>query len=273
MLNIKIESKRYSIPSQWSDITFNEYKKINDISKEMPSCLTKEVTKEEQVEVFEKNEFEIIRFYGRYLSVISGIEEEVIKSIQLLKDDNGIGLIELYGVVCKFLYMPEGIDALHSFSFKEKKYKCADIDFTAMGEKTYIKNISFGEYEEAYAARYLTQKVSGGDIDFMPLLVASLFREANGLFKLKAKKYSEKEAKDNAELFKELTMDKIWGCYFFLNILKQKYLESLRSYSLEESQAEGSQTGGYTLLKSKWLKKIFSRRKENLESKVLRNQN
>lgn len=205
MLNIEINSRPYSIPNKWEEMTLDYYCGVYDIIKKY------QITEEEENSQNDLTEYVIMqenKMNKELFIQMTGISEKVMKNVPM---DNVVAVIECLNQITEE-YEPKGFD---SFEFEGDKYYFP-IDFLRTG--------TFGDYIESQQLEMNTQYLKNGRFDILPEQMAIL-----------CKRVDEEVDLDNidekAKAFRRLTMDIVWEFSFFLNKRTLQSINVIKTFS------------------------------------------
>lgn len=225
---VEIGEFYYSLPDSWSDLTLSDFIELNNAAQDPP--------KEDATEA------EKFEFYIKYISHF-GIPEEHLRNIKLYDaTDEQMGVVNLFNHLWQFTQMNEGkdVDDFKRFYLGNDIYcfNTNSIDLT--GAEKPMADYTFQEYEEANGVLQAMNKVSEGKLEMLAYLCAIFYRPAikkplQWFRSYEIEAYNEDDVKERAELFTEqLTMNKVWKCYFFLLNQMIKSNRNTASSLLEE---------------------------------------
>lgn len=218
MLNVVIGKKTVNIPEGWHELTIKRYVEIFKFREDN----------------YQKGKEE--RYIKEFCEFITGIE---LDEVPLTDVEEGLAIFDLYNVISWMESFPkkEDIKELISFKFKGVEYMANVEESTVLGNKSYMRNESYGAFAHASIVRELFNELKEGDIKRMALLTAILFRPVKcskwwQFWKQKGveiEKYKEKEAEERSKEFETLTMDVVFGAYFFLKKRLSMYLKDTQT--------------------------------------------
>lgn len=245
MLIIEIE-KEYQVPQEWADVTMEKYIKSIPILKSMPTKLytlffgKEEEKKEVEGTINQEDNLEFANFYKKWVSYWAEIPEDIIGQLPI-ESEHGIGVINLYTMLLKFMYMPteKECPAIERIIYKGYSY---------MTPKAEMADASFDEFYEGVELKRIQGELKKDNSEILPLLTAIIYRPAKVKYRhffdklMGTKKeyyiepYDSVKVKARAEEFKHLTMDKVWGAYFFFIQSKLLYFGNAISSLKEEGK-------------------------------------
>lgn len=209
MITIEGIDKKYYIPNNLSELTVSQYQEILQLPKDIDK-------------------------YQRMLLILgelSGIPEKDIKLMP------GRDIAQIVNNIFLMLQAKDRF-LIDEFDLKGQKYKF----------ESKIDNIRFDQFID------LVEMTENDDliVKNLHIICAILYREAEITgkepFKLKyflkgnrkeiytIKEYNSDELMDRAEIFKDLTMDIVFGMLFFFSSLKVIYFQRLADYSNQMNQ-------------------------------------
>ena len=227
MITITINEKDIDIPSNWNDITFEQFLAFSNLSK---SQKTEEELKEKYADL-----------------------DEELKDLQITMDNIKFNT----KLACFFTDMTEDEMAmcdmevvesiLKALGFLQTQYVPISIGSFKIGEEEFflpkpgMVEENFGTYIEAEQIELNNKKLKAGILEVLPKQVAILCRkkgEKRGL--INDKLIEERESK-----FKKLDMATIWDVAFFLfrqeQLLMTSFLTSLKEEMLKPKQQQKEQ--------------------------------
>jgi len=220
MIDVVIGKKTYQGPQTWEELKMSKFIKLCEITKEMPRFLqevyfagNKKKAKPEQL-------VDSMVFYRKWVSEICDIPDSTSKKIPM------ISLIACMKHLEHFLFDPKEDDImqLESFKFDGHEYSRSKMVQTFQGIDVPMKDSTFIEFVEGTTLKSQLNKIQDGKIKFLPLLTAIIYRR---VVNNRIEEYDGDKAKAQAKAFHTLTMDKIYGAYFFLK--QQSYSSIKRS--------------------------------------------
>jgi len=213
MREINLNGKTYGF-KEWEDLTLNQAKAIIDIP--IPEKLKKHLetgnlldsTPNEELDVFPRYYIEVILA----LSDIPREEFEIVKygffrHVQYITDFFYKYCLE-YLLALSNAPKEDTLTSIISFDFKGEEYiipsdkKIAEMIIPLADEKA----ITFVESTQLMSSMFETKTIG---IENMALIIAILCRKDR-------EEYNEQTALKRAEDFKELTMDIVWGIFFYI---------------------------------------------------------
>ena len=222
MITITINEKDIDIPSNWTDITFEQFLAFSNLSK---SQKTEEELKEKYADLDEElKDLQItmdnIKFNTKLACFFTDMTEEEMAMCDMEVVES---ILKALGFL-QTQYMPIAISS----------FKVGDEEFIL--PKPGMVEENFGTYIEAEQIELNNKKLKAGILEVLPKQVAILCRkkgEKRGL--INDKLIEERESK-----FKKLDMATIWDVAFFLfrqeQLLMTSFLTSLKEEMLKPEQ-------------------------------------
>lgn len=209
MITLKLEEKKYDLPTSFEELILGKYQEIVEINKELP----------------------FLEKYVKILNILTGIDEEKIKEID----------IKQLNVISNAI----------SYIFKEEQKGLIDrfkLDGTKYGFNNHLTSIKFGEFID------LEEFSKSDEVNKnLHILMAILYRPIKRFKKrtifsyLKKEKddkyeiedYNSDEVMERAKLFKEkLSMDKVLGTMVFFSLLRLTIIQRTAGYSERKMKKE-----------------------------------
>jgi len=227
MITITINEKDIDIPSNWTDITFEQFLAFSNLSK---SQKTEEELKEKYADLDEElKDLQItmdnIKFNTKLACFFTDMTEDEMAMCDMEIVEN---ILKALGFL-QTQYMPI---AISSFKIGEEEFFLP---------KPGMVEENFGTYIEAEQIELNNKKLKAGILEVLPKQVAILCRkkgEKRGL--INDKLIEERESK-----FKKLDMATIWDVAFFLfrqeQLLMTSFLTSLKEEMLKPKQQQKEQ--------------------------------
>lgn len=219
MITLNFGNFTKEIAEGWHEVTLREYVQIFKLEEQFN--LTKE-----------SSEKDLLRYQKNFCELII---DELLDNLPVEKANEGLSLTELFNFLSWRRTFPkeEEIKQIPFFFHNGKKYVCHWKELNSLNKEVPLKSATYGEYVHASMVRELFNELSSGNIERMALLTAILYRPEikvkKGWFKYenKIEPYNEVTAEARAKDFECLTMDKIFGAYFFLKMRMQQSLHNL----------------------------------------------
>ena len=210
MIEIKIQDKKYEIPTEWKDITLNYwcglYQIINKYNKR---------DEEGNVVEHKHTEVELLRMNRDIFMYLTKINENHMNMLDIESVDNAV---TTFSSVLQE-YEPKGIE---SFELEGKTY---------MFPKEFLKRNTFGDYIESTHLDSTIKMMKHGRFDVLPEQMAILCREVG-------EEYDDDIIPEKTEKFRELTMDIVWEFSFFLTMQSIKLTRSFQTSLMKEEDVE-----------------------------------
>lgn len=233
-MQFEIQDKTYDIPVSWNELTLGEFIKIDKwldgrIPSKLMNLLAQEGESEEdykertaKIKLTNEDHLVFLDFYCQYISKLSGIPKDV------LRDAKVQDVIDVYSECQTFMYFPN-LKPVKSIEIDGVTYYPDTKTALWLGEEVHFNGMKFGTYRDIVSVQGTFDKMAQGSFDKMDLFTAILCRPKVKVNKWYQKKrydiepYDEEKSIERRELFRNVTMDKIWGVFFFT----QKELETL----------------------------------------------
>ena len=106
MINATILETDYQIQNKWQDVTVKEMSKAQDYINNMPIYLKNYIYSEEESPITEDK---LLAFYIDWIELFSNIPRDYLES-EIDVSGTGFSIIELFGLVAKFLGEPSQDD-------------------------------------------------------------------------------------------------------------------------------------------------------------------
>ena len=210
MIEIKIQDKKYEIPTEWKDITLNYwcglYQIINKYNKR---------DEEGNVVEHKHTEVELLRMNRDIFMYMTKINENHMNMLDIESVDNAV---TTFSSVLQE-YEPKGIE---SFELEGKTY---------MFPKEFLKRNTFGDYIESTHLDSTIKMMKHGRFDVLPEQMAILCREVG-------EEYDDDIIPEKTEKFRELTMDIVWEFSFFLTMQSIKLTRTFQTSLMKEEEVE-----------------------------------
>ena len=210
MIEIKIQDKKYEIPTEWKDITLNYwcglYQIINKYNKR---------DEEGNVVEHKHTEVELLRMNRDIFMYLTKINENHMNMLDIESVDNAV---TTFSSVLQE-YEPKGIE---SFELEGKTY---------MFPKEFLKRNTFGDYIESTHLDSTIKMMKHGRFDVLPEQMAILCREVG-------EEYDDDIIPEKTEKFRELTMDIVWEFSFFLTMQSIKLTRTFKTSLMKEEEVE-----------------------------------
>ena len=237
-MRIDIGDHTRTIWEEWEDITLKEFTDLYAyFDKHCPADLKDIFFKEDKETTTDQN-LSFLEFYIEFLSFILKIDNSILRKVELA------GILQIFNHVSKFLFQPKEMDVQESFKFKSKTYVCSIETLKYLDKQIPMRNATFDEYAEASTVVSKFQELEKGILTGLPLLTAIIYRPQSKRWfrKPKIETYDSKKVEARAALFQDLTMDKVWSAYFFLD-RQSGILESVSKHYLQGRKANPTSDG------------------------------
>lgn len=234
MLEVNFLDKTHSIKTEWDELKLDEFVRLNSfVQQKMPEkyreMLFHVPEEDEQPKEFEfskEEELEIIEFWISYIMRCSTMTKKELRRIPMTNKGDELGLEGIFTACMKFLF--EGTARKEQFesSFKHKdvEYFLCDEFNTKTGTTKRLENETFEMYEFTSSVNILIQEQKANNTERLAELTAAIYRP-------KGQEFDRDDVKKRAELFKDLTMNKVLDAYFFLNQRQAALQQHISTYS------------------------------------------
>lgn len=222
MYIIEIDDKEYKFP-EMHELTFGRFRQIYTWAEESQPPVFKEIAEGKDVELTDEDSLEIFRFQKNYVAYCLGLSAEEANALPMEGDSS---ITMLFNLLAYVLTKPEDVEPLDSFELDGVEYKCREDKVNAIGNAEPMKGARYEEFEDIVTIQASFNKVKNGMVLGLPMLIACLYREDVGT-------YEEERIKANAKKFEALTMDKVWGGFFFVIEYADTISKSIKAFSGE----------------------------------------
>ena len=236
MLRIEIDSKEYSVPTEWSDITMNKLLESQKLLESMPDNLRRHAfpdKKKATPKAIKETDLEVWAFYLKWFELFVKVPNARLIDRESLK--------WAYDYLCFFMHFPEDMPFEDCITLKGKKYYLPETEKLTNGMIKYMANSTYEEFVEGVQLTSQLSRMEKGDLSVLPTLTATFYRprrrKLKDFMRATVEPYMEEEVKKRAILFKELPMSEVFGCYFFLTRHLRQYVSGLQT-SLKDQVAE-----------------------------------
>ena len=253
MLVLQANNKQFNLPTEWRDISHQKLVDSRVLIKQMPDKLSevlfpkpaKEGKEPSPPEITDKDDIDFIEFYRKYVAFWCGMTDEESYGLLIDDDDTGLGLTTLFNNLKLFMYQADEkqIPPRARFDYEGVTYGLTPSK-NVMGQDMPLRGSLAGEYIESALARSLWEEWKKGTLDRWTLLTAILYRPVSykTIFGIrygrgKVDEYNGEEVLERAELFKGLTMDKVWASMFFFLQQKLTFPTSTQGFSKRKGSA------------------------------------
>lgn len=262
MQKVTILDQNYSIRNEWADNTIKQMAKAQEYIDQMPKWLSNYIYSEDSEPV---SESKLIKFYIDWIELFSDIPREYLEGEISVNESDELSLVEVFGLVAKFLGEPREDDIGSSDTIKlgKKEFTLIKSVKTAGGIDKMLGGATYKHFAESQALSSLFQKKQYRKWEYLSKITAILFREEED------EQYEEELIEMRAKAFENLPVSEAYKGYFFLlshfNKLQKSTLTSLteRVESLRTQQAKPLLRILTGLTKPiKWLRKVFSTKQD-----------
>lgn len=257
MLQVTILNQDYWIKNQWSDVSIRDMKEVHEYISNLPKWLENYIYSEDDSPV---SESKLLKFYIEFIGLFSNIPKEYLEGEISVNNTNELSLVELFGLVAKFLGEPSQDDISESeyITLRDTKYYLIESVKTAGGVEKLLGGATYKHFAESQALSSLFQDKKYRKWEYLARITAILFRETPG------EQYEEEVIDMRTKAFENLPVSEAYKGYFFLlnhisklqssitTSLTEK-VENLRTQSVKTSLKAHS--GGLKL--TRLLKKVF----------------
>lgn len=247
MLVIEIDNREYECPQSWADVTLRRYcdsvEVLNSMPKKLHTFTFGKQEDREKIEITNDDSLTFASFYKKWVAFWCDIPEAIVSRLPLESED-GIGVINLYNELLKFMVMPKQGECkpLEVMEYKGVKYMMPESIKMLNGETQPMSGASFDEFCEGVELKGVQSEIKSGNAKVLPLLTAIIYRPAITIRKgflrkivgYKIESYDSARVKERASFFSELPMDKVWGAYFFFIQSRLLLLKNTLQSSREE---------------------------------------
>jgi hypothetical protein len=238
MLEVNFLDKTHSIKTEWEELTLDEFVRLNSfVQQKMPEKyremlfhIPEEGEDEKEFEFTKEEELEIIDFWISYIQRCSTMSKKELRRIPMSNKGDDLGLEGIFKACMLFLFegtaRKEQVDS--SFEHKGVEYFLCDEFYTQEGNTKRLQNETFEMYEFTSSVNILIQEQKTNNTERLAELTAAIYRP-------KGQEFDKEDVKKRAELFKDLTMNKVLDAYFFLNQHQVILLKYTNTYSAVEA--------------------------------------
>lgn len=209
MIKAEILGKEYSIRNDWKDNTIKQMSKAQTYIDNMPKWLDNYIYSDSDEPV---SESKLLAFQIDWIELFSDIPREYLESEISVNAVNEISLVEIFGMVSKFLGEPSQDEIGDSKTIKlgKKEYTLINSVKTAGGIDKMLGGATFKHFAESQALSSLFQKKSYRKWEYLSRITAILFRETDD------EQYDEELIDMRSKAFENLTVSEAYKGYFFL---------------------------------------------------------
>jgi len=252
MITLTIEDRDYKCPQDWSEIPLRKFieiceldvpKKLADLYEASVALSDPDPEKsklaEERYDLIngEITEYDLIRrfpvYYGKIIKILSDVPSSVVDRIHHEPRSAFFNQYARYIILSSFFSSPviydkeSGIKAyeppkIKSFKIGGKEYFLPK-SLNLLGEEIPLakeKAVTFAEAADIETAWTDLQKEGARQI---PVFCAVYCRESDSV-------YDEEKLLERANLFQDLTMDKVWAVFFCISELSGRYTIYIRDF-------------------------------------------
>ena len=258
MIKATILNKSYIIRDKWEDNTIKQMAKAQLYIDNMPKWLSNYIYSDKQEPV---SDSKLLDFQIDWIGFFTDIPREYLESEISVNNADEISLVELFGVVSKFLGEPKEaeIGSSDTITLKGTKYTLINSVKTAGGIDKMLGGATYKHFAESQALSSLFQKKNYRKWEYLSRITAILFRESDD------EKYDDELIDMRSKAFENLPVSEAYKGYFFLlehfNRLQKSMQTSLAEKVVNLRTPKASLlsrilTGVTKLIKS--LKRVFS---------------
>jgi len=233
MITATILDKQYEIKNNWSDVTIKQMAKAQEYIDNMPKWLSNYIYSEDDEPV---SEGKLLKFYVDWCCLFTDIPREYLEGEIAVNDTNELSLVELFGLVSKFLGEPsqEEIGESEVIKLGGKEFKLIESVKTAGGVSKMLGGATYKHFSESQALANLFQKKQYRKWSYLSKITAILFREES------EEQYEEDLIEMRAKAFENLPVSEAYRGYFFLLSLQKKQQESLATSLTQRKKVKSS---------------------------------
>ena len=199
MVEIKIQDKKYDIPTDWSDITLEWWCGLYQI-------ISRGVNKEDGSEI-EMSDVEVLKMNRDMFMYMTKIDLNTMNTLDMDSVNQAVSIVSNLLQA----YEPKNID---KFEFEGETYYFP---------KEFLKRNTFGDYIESTHLDNTIKIMKNGKFDVLPEQMAILCRKAE-------EEYDDDLIPEKTERFKQLTMDIVWEFSFFLTTQSVKLYQTFQTF-------------------------------------------
>ena len=260
MIKATINQETYQIKTNWEDVTVKDMSKAQNYISNMPKWLDNFIYSDKASEE-PISDNKLLSFYIDWIELFSDIPREYLESELQVNNADEVSIVELFGMVSKFLGEPSKDDIGESEVIRLGKvdYRLIESTKSAGGIEKLLGGATYKHFAESQALATLFQKKQYRKWEYIAKITAILFRpDPNEM-------YNEETIDMRTNMFKSLPISELYKGYFFLQSHLNK-LQELTILSLKEKREEALTAMRKQSLKTligslkplKWLKKVFS---------------
>lgn len=220
MITATILENQYEIRNEWSDVTIKQIAKAQEYIDNMPKWLSNYIYSEGDEPV---SEGKLLKFYVDWIGFFTDIPKEYLEGEIAVNNTDELSLIELFGLVSKFLGEPsqEEIGESEVIKLGGKEYRLIESVKTSGGVSKMLGGATYKHFSESQALASLFQKKQYRKWSYLSKITAILFREEA------EEQYEEELIEMRAKAFENLPVSEAYRGYFFLLSLQKKQQEHL----------------------------------------------
>lgn len=220
MITATILENQYEIRNDWSDVTIKQMAKAQEYIDNMPKWLSNYIYSEDDEPV---SEDKLLKFYIDWIGLFSNIPKEYLVGELAVNNTDELSLIELFGLVSKFLGEPsqEEIGESEVIKLGKKEYRLIESVKTTGGVSKMLGGATYKHFSESQALASLFQKKQYRKWSYLSKITAILFREEA------EEQYEEELIEMRSKAFENLPVSEAYRGYFFLLSLQKKQQERL----------------------------------------------
>lgn len=233
MITATILDKQYEIRNNWSDVTIKQMTKAQQYIDNMPKWLSNFIYSDDDEPV---SEGKLLKFYIDWVCFFSDIPREYLEGEIAVNNTDELSLIELFGLVSKFLGEPSQDEIGESEVIKlgGKEYRLIESVLTAGGVSKMLGGATYRHFSESQALASLFQKKQYRKWSYLSKITAILFREKP------EEQYEEDLIEMRSKAFENLPVSEAYRGYFFLLSLQKKQQESLATSLTQRRKVKSS---------------------------------
>jgi len=260
MIKATINQETYQIKTSWEDVTVKDMSKAQDYLSNIPKWLDNFIYSDKASEE-PISDNKLLSFYIDWIELFSDIPREYLESEIQVNSSDEVSIVELFGMVSKFLGEPsqDDIGVSEVITLGGVEYKLIESTKSAGGIDKLLGGATYKHFAESQALATLFQKKQYRKWEYIARITAILFRpDPNEM-------YDEETIDIRTSMFKSLPVSELYKGYFFL----QSHLEELQKHtvlSLKEKREEVQTATRNQSLKTptgsqkplSWLRRVFS---------------
>jgi hypothetical protein len=210
------------LPDSHRDVTLARWLDMfTFVRANMPEGLLKALDGQDPEDV---DEGDMMQWRGNLVGWWLGFKYEEVQSLSATdRIEDGeikeLGVFTLYDHLSQFLYPPVEQTKVEAFTLDGKEFRVSAHSLDVSGNKVPLGTATYGEVEEAMSFASQVSMIGKGKADALPGLLAHLYTS------------TDTTVKERKELFRQIDMQTVWGCYFFLTAWLPSYSQRMVSYS------------------------------------------